>query len=1135
MTLPFVRDLFLELERLPSFQAAVNSTRKKSKDKLQLSGLVGTARALLSVLLYQAVARPILLLVASNKELDALAEVVQTFYRLLFSERDAGPLALPALDVSPYDPLAPHPDISEKRAIGLWRLATERAPVVMTSIPAALMKLETPEFYRSLACTLRRGEEMSLELVVSELDRLGYERHEPVEMVGQYSVRGGILDAYSPENPRPARIEFFGDQIESIRRFDVESQRSVMTVEEVLLLPLAEHPVREDTPRAGSLLDLLPEAILVFDEKSGVLPAAEKFWEQLEAARARAGEEAAPPSTYYWHPEEWLTRAAPFPEISLEELGLDPGAVSHHFSTRPTTRFQGNMPQCMRELQSQISEGWRAVFFGASAGEVERLADIFNEYRVGFQLGLKDPSSAATRYLEEKAYLAGEVSSVTLLQGAVRRGALFVDSKLAVYGSDDLFEVSEFVSRPQTSKSRLSTFLSDFQDLQSGDYVVHVEHGIGRYGGMQQIGSDGQAEEFMLLEYADNAKLYVPLSRLDLVQKYRSTEGAHPQLDRLGGATWGRTKSRIKARMRDMAEELLRLYAERKLAPGFRFSADSNWQREFEDAFEFTETDDQLTTVREIKRDMESESPMDRLVCGDVGFGKTEVAMRAAFKALGDGRQVAILTPTTVLAFQHFETFKQRFAPFPVRVEMLSRFRSPREIKQILAEAADGKIDILIGTHRLLSADVLFRDLGLLVVDEEQRFGVKHKERLKQLSKGIDVLTLTATPIPRTLHMSLVGLRDMSVIETPPKDRLAIQTVVAPFSEQLVRTAIEQELSRGGQVFFVHNRVETIWSIASLVQQLVPAARIGVGHGQMAESELEKIMLKFMRHEYDILLSTTIVENGLDIPLANTIIINRADRLGLSELYQLRGRVGRSNRRAYAYLLIPEDAELTPLAKKRLAALKEFSELGAGFKIAALDLELRGAGNLLGGEQHGHISAVGFEMYCQMLDSAVRELRGEQVAVSGPVSINLHLDIRIPPDYIPEENQRLRTYKRIAGVQSDEERQKIRQELEDRYGPLPEGVANLMEYAGLKMLAERMKVEAIDRRHDRISVKFNEGAAVDPQKLMSFVASTPGVEFSPAGVLKFPVNGAAAETIAAVKDLLSRLRQEAAAEGAIVK
>ncbi|MBI3667668.1 MAG: transcription-repair coupling factor [Acidobacteria bacterium] len=1161
MTLPFVRDLFLELERHPGFQAVVKAILERSSELLQLSGLGSTARAIYTTLLYRATGRTVLLLVDSNKQAEAVSESIETTYRLLYSERQAGPLLLPALDILPYDGLSPHPDITERRAIALWRLASEEAAngrrplILIAPIGAALMRLESPEFYRNLACRITRGEDMSLDLVLEELERVGYQRHDPVEMVGQYAVRGGILDAYSPESARPIRIEFFGDQVESLRQFDIETQRSVMAVEEALLLPLAEHSVNKELPAMatgtdealqgalgpgweflappvrplkGSLVEMLSDPLVVFHEKENVAAASRKLWERLEAGHARQEEgagRAAPPAEYYWQIEEWERQTGPLTRVSLEELSLEPDGQPFHILTQPTTRFQGNMPQCMRELESRMGEGFRAVFFGASAGEVERLADIFNEYGVAFQLGLKDPSSAATRYLEEKAYLAGEVSSVTLLQGAVRRGAVFPETRLAVYGSDDLFEVSELVARPQPARSRLSTFLSDFQDLKPGDYVVHVEHGIGCYRGMQQIAQDGRNEEFMLLEYADNARLYVPLSRLDLVQKYRAPEGGRPSLDRLGGTTWNRTKTRIKARMRDMAEELLRLYAERKLAPGFRYSPDSNWQREFEDAFEFAETEDQITAIRDIKRDMESEHPMDRLVCGDVGFGKTEVAMRATFKVLGDGKQVAVLAPTTVLTFQHFETFKQRFAPFPVQVEMLSRFRTPREIKHVLEGLAQGKVDIVIGTHRLLSKDVVFRDLGLLVVDEEQRFGVRHKERLKQLSKGVEVLTLSATPIPRTLHMSLIGLRDMSVIETAPKDRLSIQTVVAPYADRLVRTAIEQELSRGGQVYFIHNRVDSIWSIANLAQQLVPQARIGVGHGQMEEKELEKVMLRFMRREYDILVSTSIVENGLDIPLANTIVINNADRFGLSELYQLRGRVGRSSRRAYAYLLVSQDAELSPLAKKRLAALREFSELGAGFKIAALDLELRGAGNLLGGEQHGHIAAVGFEMYCRLLENTVRELRGEQVIPAGRASINLHLDIRIPPDYIPEENQRLRTYKRVAEVESEEEREKVRQELKDRYGSLPEGAANLLEYAGLKMVADRMLVDSIDRRHDRVSVKFNEGARVDPQKLMTFVGSTPGAEFTPAGVLKFPLDGGpAAQTIAQVKNLLRRLQ-----------
>ena len=611
----------------------------------------------------------------------------------------------------------------------------------------------------------------------------------------------------------------------------------------------------------------------------------------------------------------------------------------------------------------------------------------------------------------------------------------------------------------------------------------------------------------MLLVYAGGNKLYVPLARMDLVQRFRGEGEAKPQLDRMGGATWTRTKTRIKTKMRDMAEELLKLYAQRKLAEGFSFSADSNLQLEFEDAFEFTETRDQKTAIADIKRDMEGTQPMDRLLCGDVGYGKTEVVMRAAFKALGDGKQVAVLAPTTVLCFQHFETFKKRFQSFPVRMEMFSRFRSAKEIKAGLEDLAEGKVDLALGTHRLFSKDVVWKDLGLVIIDEEQRFGVKHKERLKEICAKVDVVTMSATPIPRTLHMSLLGLRDMSVIETPPRDRLAIHTVVAPITPELVRSAVEMELARGGQVYFVHNRIESIWQRAAMIQELFPQIRVGVGHGQMAEAELERVMLGFMRHEYDVFVSTTIVENGLDIPLANTMIIEHAERYGLSELYQLRGRVGRSNRRAYCYLLIEPDTELTEVARKRLAALKEFSDLGAGFRIAALDLELRGAGNLLGGEQHGHINAIGFDMYIRMLEDAVRELRGEEVAPEIHSALNLGLDLRIPSGYISDENQRLRAYKRIAQSATADERAKLERELADRYGPVPDDIRNLMRYSAIKTLAEKIGIEAIDRRGPVLNVKFHEKTTVDGEKLMALVAATRGAQFTPAGVLRLPMEG----------------------------
>jgi transcription-repair coupling factor (superfamily II helicase) len=619
--------------------------------------------------------------------------------------------------------------------------------------------------------------------------------------------------------------------------------------------------------------------------------------------------------------------------------------------------------------------------------------------------------------------------------------------------------------------------------------------------------------------------LYVPVERLDLVQRYSSAEGQQPTLDRLGGIGWQKTKAKAKRAMRDMADELLRLYAERKLVGGFAYAVDSPWQREFEEGFEYVLTPDQETSIEDVKRDMEQAVPMDRLLCGDVGYGKTEVAMRAAFKAVMENKQVAVLTPTTVLAYQHFETFRQRFAAFPVRIELLSRFRSGKEQREVAKRTEGGEVDIVIGTHRLLSKDVKFRELGLVVVDEEQRFGVAHKERLKQLKKRVDVLTLSATPIPRTLNMSLTGLRDMSVIETPPRDRLAINTQVVQFSESVIKSAIELELQRGGQIFFIHNRVETIDSIAALVQRLVPQARMAIGHGQMNEQQMERVMLDFVAYKYDVLVATTIIENGIDIPRANTIIINRADNYGLSQLYQLRGRVGRSSRRAYAYLLIPSEQGLTPVARRRLAAIREFSDLGAGFRIAALDLELRGAGNFLGGQQSGHMDALGFDLYTQMLERTVAELRGEAVEDETSVSINLGVDVAIPEDYIEDMGQRLRTYKRVSSARDEETLAGIRAETADRYGRLPLSVENLFEYARLRRLGEELNVVSIDRTPTGIAFKLSENARIAPEKLMALMAARQGASFAPSGVLRIELNEDEAErVIETAREVLLQIR-----------
>jgi transcription-repair coupling factor (superfamily II helicase) len=1102
---PSIRDLFAGLARHPSFQEALQKLRlSKTGEPVSLDGLTLTAKAIYAVLLWQLTERPLLILVDGNKEAEALLEGIETFFELMIARRDLPrPQTIPALDVLPFQELVPHAEVLEKRAAGLLRMASGRSTITVTPAASALLKVERPDFYGQLELSLRVGEEIPLDDLIAHLETVGYARREPVEMVGEYSVRGGILDVFSPEAEQPVRIELFGDEIDSIRRFEVQSQRSVMKVESCTLYPLREYPaaIGAQRERTASVFEFLPNQIVVWDEPEQIRSAADRLWKRIEQS-APSVEEG---ERYFFRYEEIERLGAASTRMEMRQLGLH-GDETSHIATRPSISFHGNMQVAISEARSLVESGNRVVFFAPSTGEVERMADVLNEYGIGYQLGL-DPSGRTPEYLAERTYFAGTVASTFLLKGSVRRGTYLADAKIAIFGNEDLFDVSEMVARPGPQVAQLATFSPDLLDLKPGDFVVHAEHGVGHYLGLREIAQGDSKGDFMLIEYLGGSKLYVPLARMDLIQRFRGAGEAAPPLDRLGGATWDRTKKRVKAKMRDMAEELLKLYAARKTADGFSFSPDSNWQREFEDAFEFTPTPDQIVSIKDIKRDMETNQPMDRLLCGDVGFGKTEVVMRAAFKALGDGKQVAVLAPTTVLCFQHFETFKRRFQPFPVRVEMLSRFRTAKELKEVIADISTGKVDITIGTHRLLSKDVVFKDLGLVIVDEEQRFGVRDKERLKHLKKSVDVVSMSATPIPRTLHMSLVGLRDMSVIETPPKDRLSIQTTVAHFNPELIRAAIELEMARGGQVYFVHNRVDSIWTRAAMIQELAPQARIGVGHGQMPEAALEKVMLAFMRHEYDVFVCTTIVENGLDIPLANTIIIENGERYGLSELYQLRGRVGRSNRRAYAYLLVPPDTELTDLARKRLAALKEFSDLGAGFKIAALDLELRGAGNLLGGEQHGHINSVGFDMYVRMLEETVRELKGEEVPLEIHSTLNLGLDVRIPADYIGDENQRLRVYRRIANAADESEREAVEKELADRYGPVPQAVRNLLDYSALKTLAQKIGIETVDRRAGVVNIKFHKDARIDPEKLMRLVREIKGAQFTPAGVLRMPLDG----------------------------
>jgi transcription-repair coupling factor (superfamily II helicase) len=700
------------------------------------------------------------------------------------------------------------------------------------------------------------------------------------------------------------------------------------------------------------------------------------------------------------------------------------------------------------------------------------------------------------------------------------------EPRASVYAESEIFgeEKRSAVSRGRPSEA----FLSDLRDLKLGDAVVHRDYGIGLFQGLKRVPVEGEEREFMEIGYADEKRLLLPVERMDLVQKYSGAEGAPPLLDKLGGAGWGRRKASVKKAMRDMAGELLKLYARRSLADGFAFSRDSPWQKEFEDAFEYVETPDQAQAIADVKRDMQSGKPMDRLLCGDVGYGKTEVAMRAAFKAVLDGKQVAVLAPTTILADQHFRTFQRRFAAFPVTIELLSRFRTRPEQKAIVEKVAAGTVDVLIATHRMLGKDLAFRDLGLLIVDEEQRFGVAQKERLKEWKASIDVLSMSATPIPRSLHLGLSGLRDLSIIETPPRDRLAIETQVVPAKPDVIRQAIEAEIDRGGQVFYVHNRVESIGRVRRELEELLPNVRVTVAHGAMRETELEKAMMRFYSRDADVLLATTIIENGLDIPTANTILIDRAETYGLAQLYQLRGRVGRSDKPAYAYLLVGENAALSDVARRRLASIQEFCDLGAGFRIAAKDLEIRGSGNILGGEQSGHIAAVGFETYLTMLEETVAEMKGEEVVPERTVTVSLGLDLTIPPSYVADENWRMMIYKKVARAKGDAELEDARREIADRFGEPPAAVGRLIEYSRLRNRAERLGVTSLTRQAGRVHVRLAEDARVDPENLTTLVRGTPGAALSPAGILSFPAPGGD-DLLAALLSWLALLERREAA------
>ncbi|HIL08951.1 MAG TPA: transcription-repair coupling factor, partial [Candidatus Latescibacteria bacterium] len=988
------------------------------QEQILLHGLPSTLAAFLATHVRHTLDRTVLVVAANEDRAEQWRDDLQAI---------AGEQIVcyfPTWDVELYDRRSPDSEITGLRIEAASRLMRGEPTIVVAPAQALLLPLIPPHALELSSLSFKVGEEREPEALCSHLVDCGFERVPAIDGIGQFSLRGGILDVYPFGVEHPYRIEFFGDEIESIRRFDVNTQRSLNSCEEAWVLPAREvllgspfyedylqrieaadagealSPLRDQLELGESLEGIECYSALLYGRDNGLFEYLKKplvfleedheIAEELDKVLARPNKEYKRhqergthfPPDQLLRDQEWLsaqlgthTRLEPAPLGRLEE------AV--RFDAKEPRVFEGELP-ILRQAIEQLSDEFYAIHIRCETkGQIERLQEIFEEWPdVHFGLG------------------------------SLHRGFTFPQAKLAVLNDHEIF--SRQKRRYRYRRFRQAAAISNYGALQRGDFVVHIDHGIGRYGGIRRLSIGGRDHDCLTVTYQGQDKLFIPVEQLDRLRKYSSSEGEAPLLSKLGGTAWEKLKERTREEIFKMASELMQLYAERKARPGVSFSADGPMHRELEAAFPFQETPDQLQTMGEVKQDMESPHPMDRLVCGDVGYGKTEVAVRAAFKSVCDNRQAAVLVPTTILAEQHYQTFSERMSHTPARVEVLSRFRTPKEQKKVIEEVKSGKVDVLIGTHRILSKDIRFRDLGLIVVDEEQRFGVKHKERLKQLKRMVDVLTLTATPIPRTLHMSMMGARDMSVINTPPQDRLPIHTEILAFDETRIAEAIYREVERGGQVYFVHNRVQSIHRLKDYLQDLLPQVRFAVAHGQMPPRELEKIMFDFMERKYDCLVCTMIIESGIDIPSVNTILVNRADTLGLSQLYQIRGRVGRSNERAYAYLLVPKGKKLTKKSRMRLRAIEEFADLGSGFNIAMRDLEIRGAGNLVGAQQHGFIAAVGFDLYCRLLDEAMRDIKGETVPDSPEPDIKIAVSAYIPDDYVPDPDQKMEFYQRLA-------------------------------------------------------------------------------------------------------------------------
>jgi transcription-repair coupling factor (superfamily II helicase) len=1084
-----------ETQKIGSFKGWLECELGRQWNSVGLTGLKGSSKAYILSLWRERVKGPFLVIVPEVRDAESLSGDLLFFQDL----KGIHSFLFPPWETLPYDEIPPHPEIIKQRVRCLFSLLQGEETVVIAPVKALMQKVLSPSDLKNSTFSLSRGDEVDRDRLVRFLNGSGYTPVKIVEERGDFSLRGAIIDIYAPLCEEPLRFEFDGDRLESIRRFETESQRSIAEslTDQVLLLPARDISKDVTEQPLGTLFDYLREIGMVFiTEGDDVKREAKAFssltQEHHERALSKKGS-ALPPEFAYLGEEGLSSTLEGFQIVFLQEGPIAPPRCQHIFSfdTESNELLQREMKAglsgavrpgesspfsvLLKALRDWQSKGLQVFIVSHTSGQAERLRDLLSNYEMEPHLEREKRFREAIGHLER---------DVTLLVGPLSSGFQNAGEGWVLLTEEEIFGERR---RLREGKVRKAPPPISFSELREDDFIVHVDCGVGLYRGLKHLRIGGVSNDYLLLEYQDGDKLYVPVDRLNLIQRYVGGDGRRPKLDKLGGTSWQRAKKRVKAAVAEMVKEILDLYAARQVFKGYGFPPLDQFYKEFEATFEYEETLDQLKAIVEVMADMGNPKPMDRLVCGDVGYGKTEIAIRAAYRAVMDGKQVAMLVPTTVLAQQHHETFRDRFKNYPVVIEMLSRFKSPREQKEILRRLKEGRVDVVIGTHRLLQRDVEFRDLGLVVIDEEHRFGVIHKERLKQMRKLVDVITLSATPIPRTLQMAVSGIRDLSLIQTPPENRLSIQTFVVRYDDDVIREAMEREFQRGGQVFFVHHRVQNIYAMANHLKRLVPEASLAVAHGQMREKELERVMLQFVKKEYNLLVCTSIIESGLDIPAANTILINHAEQFGLADLYQLRGRVGRGSHQAYAYLLIPGDLVLSRDAMRRLRAIQELSELGSGFKLALQDLEIRGSGNLLGPSQSGHIAAVGFELYTQMMERAVRELKGEEVVEEITPEIHFHLPAFIPEFYVEDPAERLSLYRRLSLCRSDEEVGTIWEELADRFGRVPEEVGHLLEVIKVKILLTKLSIRKFEETPSQIVLTFDETTRVSPQKVITLV------------------------------------------------